>query len=754
MWGLSTSPSGYHIDTSVAGGNTGRENNGVLLIIRMKDNSLFFYDGGILAQMSDAESAELLAFCRELTGKKVGEKMVINTWFVSHAHDDHFQAFGRFINIHHNHFDLKNVVYNIDLERGDIIDLNSGDKSKTPASKDLREALDVITKWYPNVKYYKPHTGETFNVADVQFEVLYAHEDRLIPDWENKLSFAIDQLADNQIDIKDIGGSYRAGLYKNNDQSDFNDTSTVLKVNFENGVDSILYADLNLAESILTTVYPDSVLKTDIMMVPHHLFDSHVALVQAADAKVYLCPQNKTAVYGADNDYTTPKAVDGRCRDSLRENFAAMKDTLTEMGRTEGVHYDVFWGGSETTVIAIEALGRVLGYTPATRAATTGSYYTTTPANSFEYSQGAWSVTSPASAEYQSVVGDMGDFLDAEDAVAVKVANSQIQFTRVQADEPLVQEGRYLFMSNKYGHIMFFDATAALEIATGVQTGTSKSGSMLLNTAGNSENTYYVDNDGNVILDQSDRHFVIWNLRQYKEATGGTTLKNGVPFTRTTWANFGQDAHNGNGSNAQRSQGTIYVGTDVQKRSNSGSNNYGPYWFCRGDGDPSVRGTTQGSNDFEARYLCYLSDTTFLKNWYRHSLQTVRAEDTATGQGASTTGNRTKFMIEDVGDGTFLIYYKESDSDYRFLVCLSDGTWDVQRYTNKTGVAKAGSVADVWRDLAELKVRLYEYKETDANKRVAFFGNQKYYVSKNATVDSILTDISKYITVFDPDHQN
>ena len=348
MWGLSTSYTGYHMDTSVSGGNVGMENNGVLLIIRMRDNSLFFYDGGIMAQMSDAESAELLAYCRELTGTPAGKKMVINTWFVSHAHDDHFEAFGRFININHKHFDLKNVVYNIDLERGSVTDLGGGGTS--PASKDLRKALDVITTHYPDVKYYKPHTGETFNVAGITFDVLYTHEDRLVPTSSGSLSFETDTLSSSKIDIVDIGGTYRDGLYKNADtqQSDFNDTSTVLRVNFENGVDGIFYADLNLAKSILMSVYPQSALKTDIMMVPHHLFDAHTDLAKYADARVYLCPQSKAAVYGADNDYTTPNATDKSCRDKLRNNFAAMKDGLSAMGRTEGVHYDIFWGGSET----------------------------------------------------------------------------------------------------------------------------------------------------------------------------------------------------------------------------------------------------------------------------------------------------------------------------------------------------------------------------------------------------------------------
>ena len=107
-----------------------------------------------------------------------------------------------------------------------------------------------------------------------------------------------------------------------------------------------------------------------------------------------------------------------------------------------------------------------------------------------------------------------------EHTAGVQVSSPAIEF--VPAAEPLKQEGRYLLMSDAYGHIMSFDATTAPEVSPGEQHGTSYTGSIKLNENGDSENTYYMDGD-TVILDNSDRHFALWNLRQYKEATGGTT---------------------------------------------------------------------------------------------------------------------------------------------------------------------------------------------------------------------------------------
>ena len=282
MWGLSTAGTGYHYETTTPY-STDQKNNGALTIIRMRDNSLFIHDGGHLTQMNDEAADELLAFCQELTGLTgTDKKITISGWFMSHAHDDHFMGFGRFLNKYHDYFDLKNIIYNIDIERTDW-------------TRDISDTMARVAQYYPNVRYYKPHTGETFNIAGVSFDVLYTHEDALYPNSSNQI----------KINDSDTDSTYRSFMYTSGTTSDYNDTSTVLRVTFPNGVDSLLYGDLNLAESILEEIYPTSAMQADIMMVPHHGFDVHTDLVNYAKSKIYLYTQNKQCIYGTDDDVTT-----------------------------------------------------------------------------------------------------------------------------------------------------------------------------------------------------------------------------------------------------------------------------------------------------------------------------------------------------------------------------------------------------------------------------------------------------------------
>ena len=304
-----------------------------------------------------------------------------------------------------------------------------------------------------------------------------------------------------------------------------------------------------------------------------------------------------------------------------------------------------------------------------------------------------------------------------EHTAGVQVSSPAIEF--VPAAEPLKQEGRYLLMSDAYGHIMSFDATAAPEVAPGEQHGTSYAGSIKLNASGDSENTYYMDGD-KVILDNSDRHFALWNLRQYKEATGGTTRPNGSLLSASANTTFGGSAQ--------------YVGVELQKR----TDHHDSYWYSKYFDDASVAGS-----DFQLRYFCFKSDSTAFKNHYRNSLQT-----TNNNVYGDQSGSRVKFILDSLGDGTFLLYFRESSTDYRVVTCDASGKWDVIRYKGSDAVSRMKA------DLNKLKLRLYEYRETAGHKSAAFAGQLKYPVAKNTALDTILTQISSGITVFDPTHRN
>lgn len=118
MYGFSMAENGYSIGTSNTQYNTGKVNSGALIVIRMPDNSLFINDGGSVEQWNDEACDRFMTFLREMTGKSQGEKVVINSWFLSHAHTDHFEGFTRFVDHCHDQLDLKSVMYNIDSRNG------------------------------------------------------------------------------------------------------------------------------------------------------------------------------------------------------------------------------------------------------------------------------------------------------------------------------------------------------------------------------------------------------------------------------------------------------------------------------------------------------------------------------------------------------------------------------------------------------------------------------------------------------------
>jgi hypothetical protein len=75
MWGLPMSPYGTDITEQLGNDIYNQRNCGAMTVIRMPDNSLFIHDGGDVYQWNDEACDAFVAFCRELTGKKEGERL-------------------------------------------------------------------------------------------------------------------------------------------------------------------------------------------------------------------------------------------------------------------------------------------------------------------------------------------------------------------------------------------------------------------------------------------------------------------------------------------------------------------------------------------------------------------------------------------------------------------------------------------------------------------------------------------------------
>ena len=174
---------------------------GMLYIVRLPDQSLFLVDGGEMEQATEAAMPELLRVMREMAGAGPGEKIRVAAWFCTHGHDDHMDVFTKFLRLYHDQMELERVIFNFAAYQRFVL------------MSQVFPMLERLTAYYPNVRYLKAHSGQSFSLAGVRFDVLYTHEDLLM-------------------------------LPGTEDIRDFNETSTVLKLSFE-GVSFLLTGDIN-----------------------------------------------------------------------------------------------------------------------------------------------------------------------------------------------------------------------------------------------------------------------------------------------------------------------------------------------------------------------------------------------------------------------------------------------------------------------------------------------------------------------------
>lgn len=220
---------------------------GMNYVIKLSDNSLFLVDGGEYEQATDPETESYYNFIKELSKTENGEKVRIACWFCTHAHDDHLDFFSKLLRLHHEDIELQRVMFNF------------------PAPEFFKlmpqaySAINRIKRYYPEVKYLKPHSGQSFYLADTKFEIIQTHEDFV--------------------------------YYGGNECPDgFNDTSTVLKITFDNKT-FLMLGDINDgAEGMLLRHFCDKTLKADIVQAAHHLFNELHYIYDVADPEYILVP--------------------------------------------------------------------------------------------------------------------------------------------------------------------------------------------------------------------------------------------------------------------------------------------------------------------------------------------------------------------------------------------------------------------------------------------------------------------------------
>ncbi len=247
---------------------SGAQPHGMCDIIKLADNSVIIIDGGIQSQMQGdtgnyAPAAELDAFLHEITGTPSNQKVTIACWYLTHPHDDHYGGFLEFIKKYPHKYNLKTVMAN--LPDNAAAGLNGGN---TGWHNCVNNWAPVFQMYFPKTVFYKPHTGDKLQFADVTIEILLTHEDLVDP----------------------ISGRTTV-------TSDLNDVSTVSRISTK-GMSMIVTGDAsNKAEAKIPQYY-SSFLKSDIIQLAHHAANempNTYALVRGKYVFVPSCPERLTS---------------------------------------------------------------------------------------------------------------------------------------------------------------------------------------------------------------------------------------------------------------------------------------------------------------------------------------------------------------------------------------------------------------------------------------------------------------------------
>ncbi len=235
------------------------KNNGMMLVIKLADNSVIIIDGGHEAQMSDEAAIELNDFLHSITKTPAGQKVTIKTWYLTHPDGDHYQGFIRFICSFHNQYNMERVMFNLPNSIGG----------------DLRSFLgqDYLMKWYPDLQFHRLHTGETIKLGGVEIDVLYTREDCAPTKLNDAGNIAFD---------------------------DGNSASNLLIFRYD-GIKVMVTGDMGTEarDQILSMYQTTTALDVDVFQSPHHLINDAAAICELASPTYILNPQSYGgALYG------------------------------------------------------------------------------------------------------------------------------------------------------------------------------------------------------------------------------------------------------------------------------------------------------------------------------------------------------------------------------------------------------------------------------------------------------------------------
>lgn len=235
---------------------------GTMIFVKLADNSLFIIDSGHERQSSKAALEGIVDFMYKITGQTAGTTLNIRGWFFSHAHGDHVYMTYPFLEKYHDVLNVESVLFNIPSFQT----MGGGYDAGTFLMK------KTFNTYYPNCKYVKLHTGQTFTLQGVQIDVLHTHEDAV-----------------------DVTGK--------NVMGDFNDTSTILKMILGGKKIMLLGDGGSVCQSDMLTMYTSATLRSDCVQTAHHAYNNVPALYAAIAAPLALFNNSRENVSATSEKY-------------------------------------------------------------------------------------------------------------------------------------------------------------------------------------------------------------------------------------------------------------------------------------------------------------------------------------------------------------------------------------------------------------------------------------------------------------------
>lgn len=229
---------------------TPEANVGFCYLYTLEDGTFVVLDGG--SNKGGADYQNLYNVMTELHTQIHGKApsatnpIVVSAWYISHGHGDHYPMMSSFIS---NYCSASTSRVRVDAIVGNFASndeiYNSDDPNQTLANR------IGTNDWLKNngvpIPYYKVHTGQRFFIGNLEFEVMYTHED--IHPWPM--------------------------LYYNN-------TSTVIRLTAHNtdgngnilpdsaSISNMALGDLQARGSMVMRAMWGDALKSDIVVTAHH----------------------------------------------------------------------------------------------------------------------------------------------------------------------------------------------------------------------------------------------------------------------------------------------------------------------------------------------------------------------------------------------------------------------------------------------------------------------------------------------------